>query len=490
MADGYPYYYNSVDDLERPAADDGFDAHAPTNNWLSHLLGGVNNAADIAGRFDETRFIGPRPIQQPGRRSFKKYNSWRGKDGKIHYRNGKGPKPKPKPSAAGGLGSVGMNMDLASQVDPNLGPFGSPNMGNVNDIVKSIIADATKQYRHANQDVAYDLKNDLGSIAGSSLAYDRGAAALGAGNEMMHARLNGDALLSKGLRDALAQRTNAMAQQQAQMGGQITPHQLSINADSNADFEMDKGQNASEFRGFNEMLNFSRLANVEDSTRAMQGTRAAARKAMADNNRALAEIRAQRGKAKFDVEKQLWDMHIARKLAEAEYAGRGETVANAQYDRLAGDRTAGLQAAELVGKATTDNAKYQNERAKLLAKNGDRALKILYGTPKAVKGMPQFIKAIDPQTGKEILDANNNPIVKLYTPEGYQQVDLPEDMNDAIRRLRAAGLNGPRWEKLARQWWAGVVKAKEDAFRRSLIEPANNAFNSIGNSSWGIISSE
>jgi hypothetical protein len=38
--------------------------------------------------------------------------------------------------------------------------------------------------------------------------------------------------------------------------------------------------------------------------------------------------------------------------------------------------------------------------------------------------------------------------------DSVQPDRVPATLHEAILMLRQSGLNGPRWEKMARQWWA------------------------------------
>lgn len=319
---------------------------------------------------------------------------------------------------SGGGGSV--DTSLADSVDSGLGEFGSPDLSRVDKIVNSILSDATKQYRWANQDSSQNLKQDMANITGAFQQYTRAANAMQPVGQNLADRQRAYNLGNRALDDALHIKLSREAAQQAQNQAVSNPQYRAANT---ADYQLQNALTNSAESGFNRMLQFSKLAQREDALAAGRASTAEARKAIADNNRALAEIRAGRERTRMDVEKSLWDQHIAKRLAEAEYGGRGESIKDSQYARAAGDRTAGMQAAE---------AKLTKQQVD--QKNIERAYAVLYGEPQKVKQV----------TG--------------YTPDGkpiYEDVlvpgQRPSTPAEAVNMLASIGLVGPRWRAIAKR---------------------------------------
>lgn len=378
------------------------------------------------------------------------------KKGVLRYTSTKKPVPKKYLAAFGVGGAAPAGGSTASSVsgsssapstiptESGLPPFGSPSNRNVRSIVDSIIADATREYRFANQDAQKQARSQAQSIAGGALSLDKAIQAMGAGNRFLSERVNTRTDQQETADQAWLQSMRQNLEQSSGTGA-VPMEYAATDADLAAQYTAEDKLNDSQQIAHDNYYKQSRAANVQSATEGIRTSRADYLNALQENNRALAEIKAQRAKIQADVEKQAWDTHIARRMAEAEYSQRGENIQSSQFERGNADRNYSLQEREMGLKegaqAGTDY---------------DRVAGILWGTP--VK--------IEVPTGQ--VDANNNPIMaEQIVPSGQAS-----NLREAVQMLAAAGLTGSRWRALAQQ----VMQERSRQSRDQYITNSQNFF--------------
>jgi hypothetical protein len=344
--------------------------------------------------------------------------------------------------SGGGIGGGVSNDSLMEEFTntPNpLPAFGWPSKSRVSGIVNSIVAEATKNQRWANQDIDQGRRQDLATITGGSQAFGRGTGHLKTGAQNLSDKLRAQNIAHEAISDAKTQRIRSEAEQASQQGS--VPLEYAIqDAGNNASYELANSGIQTTNMANQSILDLANQANMLAANQGMQQTNAAARKAIAENNRAMAEIKSRTPLTRLEVEKQLQDMHIARRIAEAQYAQAGFGMQN-ETRKVIGDTMVGVEDAR---------AKLVAAKAKLsAAKQKDMQIvhDVLFGTPtnsEVIAGYNPEYK-LDEATG-QVVQVGVKPII-------LNQAGVaggPTSAAEAIQRLASLGYVGAKWSNLAR----------------------------------------
>ena len=353
---------------------------------------------------------------------------------------------KVKADPYSGAGDTDLSMideEVAGGV--NLGPYGKPNFKRANAIVNSVIGEATKEYRNANADLAKQRLADLVRNARTQLAFDSGAQALRAGNNVNLQMSNQSNAALTAAQNAGRQDT---ADNQRAIAGELGGlSNLAIDAATDTADSLERQQSAQ--MGTNADNNFLNAIRATGQMGAIENARAlhgSYRDAIDKNNKALAEIRARRPLTRLEVEKQIQDMFIANKLAEAQYGGASQDITNSKAQ-------IGISKAQLKAQ----QRKEARENKVLDAKAQEAVNGILYGTPTKIK-VPHVIDG------------------KVVYTEDMQYSGGASDYQDAVNRLAAAGYKGAKYRKLAQAWWQNSVKNQQAGLSSQL----NDSLSGIG----------
>lgn len=298
----------------------------------------------------------------------------------------------------------------------DLGSFGAPDERNVSRIVDSIIADATKQSRWAAQDARRQAQGDIKSVAEGTLALDQLAQVQSAAN--------------KGYTDRMLAQTNAGAanelvfmqqhRKDLDSSGGGTPMEYAVASADAAGGAAAAPVEISQMGAANQsFFDMSRMANAQSAQESGRNIRSGYAQELATNQRAIAAERAKRALYEQQVRKDLMDQHIAKKMAQAEWAQRGSNLQNDAVSREG---------------AVAQRQQAQAERG---YKDYEIMNSIVMGT-----GTPY-----EKDTGR--VDAKGNPIyIKAVAPMGQAST-----LQEAIRRVRLAGLGTPANLQNLNQLW-------------------------------------
>lgn len=421
-----------MDDSLRTAEIDAF-GNIPgrktySRNGILYYVGGGRVPAAVAAklRAEARKRSAPKPVAK-----------------KAPARTGK--KRRTASSSAGRSSSAVSPAPDLTQGAADLGSFGSPSTRNVNSIVDSIISDATKQYRWANEDARKQALSDMSATAGGALALDRINQAAAAGNQLFN-----EAIQRK-TDQAQANEAEALARMRAdlaatsQTGGapmEYAAQDADMSGANAAEQSMNTQSNAAQAA----YLTATRLANQQMAQESMRNTRSGYASEVAQNNRAIAEAKAQKARVRQEVESGIWDDYIKRKMAEAEWAQRGSSLQNDAVSRNQAAETVAMQKKEQAAGIRSENDKSRMSDYDLI--NG-----IIYGSAEKIK-----VPVGQDKNGKPIYEEQVLPAGKATT------------LAEVMVRLRMAGLNTPQWRRIATDAW--------NEQRNQIIR--DNAVNTIG----------
>lgn len=358
------------------------------------------------------------------------------------WRKAKAGKSSGGSTSGGSSGGAGSSIDTMSATEAlgaaqnPLPPFGWPSKSRVSGIVNSIVAEATKNQRWANQDIEKNRVSDIGTIGAGSAAFARGTQQLRTGTQNLSDKLRAQNIAHEGIADAKTMRLRAEAEQASQQGS--VPLEYAIqDAGNDAAYNLANSGIQTTNIANQSMLDFANQANMMSAQQGMSEINSAARRAIAENNRSMAEIRSRTPLTRLEVEKQLQDMHIARRIAEAQYAQAGYGIQNDQMNAI-GSTIVGVEEA----KAKTISAKAQARQKDMKVVH-----EALFGKPaksETIAGW-QPIYELDKSTG-QVVQTGQKPIIL----EQAGVAGGPTSVAEAIQRLAALGYTGPRWANLAR----------------------------------------
>ncbi len=323
----------------------------------------------------------------------------------------------------------------------NLGAFGSPSMKRVNSILDSLMHEATKEYSRNISDLRGERRGDLMKNLRTGLAFDRGAQALNSGNMAI------GAAMAQKLAPAQAMQQSARADienrlNQTSEGISDTSAGTVSAADDNAANTQLASNISSGTQSDIGFMNAIRAASAMGGVENANALKAQYFKAIQANQRDLSDVRRRKPLTRLELEKQMWDMHIAKKLAQAEYETAGQGILSQQHSRQMDKEKLKLTKDEMAAK-----------KAEGHEKDRETVLGILYGTKEDVKGIYRDAN------GNPVLDVNGKIQPMTTTQFG---VGRPSSLNEAIKMLAAAGFRGKRWQNIAKEVYAEQTRQMFD----------------------------
>jgi hypothetical protein len=303
-------------------------------------------------------------------------------------------------------------------------------MARVNSIVNALMRESTNQYTHGNQDLRRQSRAQLIQNARAAMSMDTGMQALKALERANTQRslMNNTGILSA-QNDARQQIEQALNAQGGGTGNTLAGAESGASDTLNANLMNNELLLGDQSGG--QYMDAMRSASGQSALENARALKGQFNEGIMQNNRALQDLRARKPLSRLEVEKQIQDMFLARKLGQAEYTTAGQGVLNARSDRSNSKAALALKKKELAASLADSKAK-----------RDAGAYAVLYGAKQDEKGVYMM------PDGKPLLDKAGN--IQPYVKTQYG-VGAPQNMQEAVQMLAASGFTGARYRRLAAQ---------------------------------------